>query len=47
MPCAVCTVHVDTRSTCFLVEPENHVDGLSVVWPQHHQHGLSKGESLH
>jgi hypothetical protein len=23
MPCAVCTVHVETRSTCFLVEPQN------------------------
>jgi hypothetical protein len=21
--CAVCTVHVETRSTCFLVEPQN------------------------
>jgi hypothetical protein len=23
MPCAVCTVHVETRSTGFLVEPQN------------------------
>jgi hypothetical protein len=22
-PCVVCTVHVKTRSACFLVEPEN------------------------
>jgi hypothetical protein len=22
--CAVCTVYVETRSTCFLVEPQNH-----------------------
>jgi hypothetical protein len=22
-PCAVCTVHVETRSTSFLVEPQN------------------------
>jgi hypothetical protein len=22
-PCAVCTVHVGTRSVCFLVEPQN------------------------
>jgi hypothetical protein len=24
MPCAVCTVHMMTRSPCFLVEPQNH-----------------------
>jgi hypothetical protein len=23
-PCAVCTVHVKMRNTCFLVEPQNH-----------------------
>jgi hypothetical protein len=32
-PCAVCTVHVETRSACFLVEPQNHgrwfVSGLT------------------
>jgi hypothetical protein len=22
-PCAVCTVHVEMRSTCFFVEPQN------------------------
>jgi hypothetical protein len=31
--CAVCTVHVETRSTCFLVEPQNQgrrfVSGLA------------------
>jgi hypothetical protein len=31
--CAVCTVHVETRSTCFLVEPQNQdrrfVSGLT------------------
>jgi hypothetical protein len=43
---AVCTVHVETRHTCFLVEPQNQgqrfVSGLaskllrrfSLVWPQ-------------
>ncbi len=45
-PCAVYTVHVETRSVCFLVEPQNQgrrfVSGLaskplerfSPVWPQ-------------
>jgi hypothetical protein len=45
-PCAVCTWHVETRSTGFLVEPQNHgqrfVSGLAskplgrflAVWPQ-------------
>jgi hypothetical protein len=45
-PCAVCTVHVETRSAGFLVEPQNQgrrfVSGLgskplgqfSPVWPQ-------------
>jgi hypothetical protein len=32
-PCAVYTVHVETRSTCFLVEPQNQgrrfVSGLA------------------
>jgi hypothetical protein len=32
-PCAVCTWHVETRSTCFLVEPQNQyrqfVSGLT------------------
>jgi hypothetical protein len=35
-PCAVCTVQVETRSAGFLVEPQNQIDGLSVVWPQSH-----------
>jgi hypothetical protein len=25
MPCAICTVHMETRSACFLVEPQNQV----------------------
>jgi hypothetical protein len=45
-PCAVCIVHVETRSESFLVEPQNQgrrfVSGLaskplgqfSPVWPQ-------------
>jgi hypothetical protein len=44
--CVVCTVHVEMRSTCFLVEPQNQgrrfVSGLTVKplvrfssgWPQ-------------
>jgi hypothetical protein len=40
-PCAVCTVHVETRSAGFLVEPQTKVDGLSVVWPQNHWDGFS------
>jgi hypothetical protein len=38
---AVCTMHVVTRSTSFLVEPQNHWDGLSAVWPQNHWDNLS------
>jgi hypothetical protein len=45
-PCAVCTVHMEMRCVCFLVEPQNQgqrfVSGLaskplgrfSPVWPQ-------------
>jgi hypothetical protein len=28
--CAVCTMHMETRSAGFLVEPQNH--GLQVSW---------------
>jgi hypothetical protein len=47
VPCAVCTVHMETMSVSFLIEPQNHgrqfVSGLaskplerfSPVWPQH------------
>jgi hypothetical protein len=31
--CAICTVHVETINTGFLVELKTKVDGLSVVWP--------------
>jgi hypothetical protein len=41
MLCAVCIMHKALRSTCFLVEPQNHWDGLSMVWPQNHWDGLS------
>jgi hypothetical protein len=34
--CAVCTWHVETRSTGFLVEPQNHSDGF-------HRFGLKTG----
>jgi hypothetical protein len=46
MPCAVCTVHVETRRASFLIEPQNQdqrfVGGLaskllgrfSLIWPQ-------------
>jgi hypothetical protein len=30
--CAVCTMHVETRSAGFLVEPQNQGRRLSVVW---------------
>jgi hypothetical protein len=26
-PCAVCTWHVETRSVCFLIEPQNQGGG--------------------
>jgi hypothetical protein len=36
-PCAVCTLHMKTRSTGFLVEAQNQAGyGLLVVWPQNH-----------
>jgi hypothetical protein len=42
VPCAVCTVHVETRSACFLVEPENQgrrfVSGLT---SKNHSDGFS------
>jgi hypothetical protein len=33
-PCAVWTMHVETRSTSFLVEPQNHGRRFLAVWPQ-------------
>jgi hypothetical protein len=36
MLCVVYTVHKETRSVRFFVEPQNKVNGLSVVWPQNH-----------
>jgi hypothetical protein len=53
MLCAVCTVHMEKRSACFLVEPQNQgrrfVSGLaskplkqfSPVWPQNRWLGFS------
>jgi hypothetical protein len=40
MLCAVCTVHEETRNTCFWLNLKTKVDGLSVVWPQNHWDGL-------
>jgi hypothetical protein len=37
MLCVVCTVHEETRSAGFLVEPQTKVNDLSVVWPQNHR----------
>jgi hypothetical protein len=34
MPCAICTMHVGTRNTGFLVEPQNQGRWFSLVWPQ-------------
>jgi hypothetical protein len=34
MSCAVCTMHVETRSAGFLVEPQNQGPRFSLVWPQ-------------
>jgi hypothetical protein len=33
-PCAVCTVHMDMRSTDFLVEPQIQGRRFLPVWPQ-------------
>jgi copper oxidase (laccase) domain-containing protein len=32
--CEVCTVHEETRSASFLVEPQNKGRRFSSVWPQ-------------
>jgi hypothetical protein len=40
--CVVCTMHEETRSPGFLVEPQTKVYGLSVVWPQNHWNGFSR-----
>jgi hypothetical protein len=40
MLCVICTMHEETRSACFLVEPQNKVYSLSVVWPQNHWDGF-------
>jgi hypothetical protein len=39
-PCVVCTVHIETGSADFLIEPKNKVYNLSVVSPQNHCDGL-------
>jgi hypothetical protein len=42
MLCTVYTMHVETWSACFLVEPRNQGYDLSVVWPQNHRNGFSR-----
>jgi hypothetical protein len=39
-PYVVCTVHMETGSADFLIEPKNNVYNLSVVSPQNHWDGL-------
>jgi hypothetical protein len=39
--CAICTVHEETRSMGFLVEPQNQGQRFAVVWPQNHWDDLS------
>jgi hypothetical protein len=34
MPCVVCTMHTEMRSTCFLVWPQNQGQRFLPVWPQ-------------
>jgi hypothetical protein len=41
MSCSVYTVYVETRSTGFLVEPQNLGRQFSVVWPQNNWDSLS------
>jgi hypothetical protein len=40
-PCAICTVHVEMRSTSFLVETQNQGRQFVSVWPQNHWGGFS------
>jgi hypothetical protein len=54
VPCAICTVHVETRSEGFLVEPQNQgrrfvsdlaskpLGQFSPVWPQNHSDGFHR-----
>jgi hypothetical protein len=37
MPCAVCSVHKETRNTCSLVEPQNQGQTVSRIEPQNRQ----------
>jgi hypothetical protein len=38
--CAVCTVHVETRSAVSWLSLKTKVDSLSVVWSQNHWNGF-------
>jgi hypothetical protein len=40
-PCAVCTVHVETRARVSWLSLKTKVYGLSVVWPQNHWDSFS------
>jgi hypothetical protein len=37
IPCAVCTVHIETRSVSFLIEPQNQGRRVSQFGPQNRQ----------
>jgi hypothetical protein len=37
MQCAICTVHKETGSMCFLVEPQNQGRRVSLFGPQNRQ----------
>jgi hypothetical protein len=39
-PCAVCTVHEETRSASFWLSLKTNVDGFLVVWYQKHSDGF-------
>jgi hypothetical protein len=39
-PCAVCIVHVETRSAVSWLSLKTKVNGLLVVWPQNHRDGF-------
>jgi hypothetical protein len=41
MLCVVCTMHEETRSVGFLVEPQNQGRWFVSGWPQNHWDGLS------
>jgi hypothetical protein len=42
MPYAVCTMHVETRSTSLLIEPQNQGRRFVSVLPQNHSDGFHR-----